>query len=165
MEDLFQEETEGPVAEKRGPEESQFTPEYLVFRLGSVQCAFPVIQIKEVSEGVAITPVPNVPPAIAGVINLRGSVLPVLDLKNLLALPSLQEGRQILILRREPSVGLLIGETVQIMPFIKTEIRPLSPQESEGYGHMVLSGVEVQGRSILLLDAESLMESKAIIPS
>ncbi|MBN8216883.1 MAG: purine-binding chemotaxis protein CheW, partial [Spirochaetes bacterium] len=55
--------------------------QYLSFLLGQEQYAFPVLGVREVLEVARITRVPKTPPFMVGVINLRGGVVPVVDLR------------------------------------------------------------------------------------
>src|SRR5436309_1181178 len=54
--------------------------QYLTFQLAGEEFAFGILRVKEILEYDTITRVPNVPVAVRGVINLRGSVVPVMDL-------------------------------------------------------------------------------------
>jgi purine-binding chemotaxis protein CheW len=61
--------------------------ELVVFRLEGREYAFPLEHVNEVLGMVALTPVPEAPPWLSGVINLRGQVVPVVDLRTRLGLP------------------------------------------------------------------------------
>jgi purine-binding chemotaxis protein CheW len=54
---------------------------YLTFTLGSETYALPVLKVREIIQLVPMTQVPGMPPHVMGVINLRGSVVPILDLR------------------------------------------------------------------------------------
>ncbi len=54
--------------------------QYLSFSLGGNDLAVSILQVKEILQYEAVTPVPSVPASIRSVINLRGAVVPVLDL-------------------------------------------------------------------------------------
>jgi purine-binding chemotaxis protein CheW len=54
---------------------------YLTFKLGEESYGFPVLGVREIIRLPPITPVPRMPPYIKGVINLRGKVIPILDLR------------------------------------------------------------------------------------
>lgn len=64
------------------------TKHYLTFKLGAENYAFDVTRVKEVLELVPITNVPKTPDFMLGVINLRGSVVPVIDLRLKFGMPS-----------------------------------------------------------------------------
>ena len=60
---------------------------YLTVRLADVQIALPVSSVKEILRSVELAPVPGAPPILEGALNLRGTLLPVIDLRRLLGLP------------------------------------------------------------------------------
>src|SRR5262245_38136438 len=62
--------------------------QYLSFHLTGEEFAFGILRVKEILEYDTLTRVPNAPSAVRGVINLRGSVVPVLDLALLFGLPA-----------------------------------------------------------------------------
>lgn len=74
------ETTEGPGG---GPQAS----EILVFEVAGVHYALPVGSVEEILRAVAIVPLPQAPPVIEGLIDVRGSVVPVLDLRSRFRLP------------------------------------------------------------------------------
>ncbi|MCP4448581.1 MAG: chemotaxis protein CheW [Myxococcales bacterium] len=59
----------------------------LTFFLGQEEFGFPILQVQEVRRFVEVTPVPNVEKYVRGIINLRGAVVPVIDLRRRLGLP------------------------------------------------------------------------------
>ena len=67
--------------------EANRSREVLVFELGGRRFALPAAGVRELLRAVTIFPVPSAPAAIEGVINLRGVVVPVVDLRDLLRLP------------------------------------------------------------------------------
>jgi purine-binding chemotaxis protein CheW len=62
--------------------------EYLTFTLGAELYALPISAVREVTEYIALTPVPGVPSSIRGVVNLRGTVVPVVDLSAKFGFPA-----------------------------------------------------------------------------
>ena len=64
------------------------TREVLVFEVEGQTYALPTTDVRELVRAVAITPLPNAPPAIEGVVNVRGRVLPVLDVRARFGLPA-----------------------------------------------------------------------------
>lgn len=59
----------------------------LTFDLGGIRCALPATDVREVVRAVSILPLPNAPDVVEGVINVRGTLVPVLDLRRRLDLP------------------------------------------------------------------------------
>ncbi|MFA7005416.1 MAG: chemotaxis protein CheW, partial [Verrucomicrobiia bacterium] len=66
---------------------SQRTGKHLVFRLAGEEYGFPVLKVQEIVQWTELTRVPRVPDFILGVINLRGKVVPVIDLHVRFGLP------------------------------------------------------------------------------
>jgi purine-binding chemotaxis protein CheW len=60
----------------------------LVFIVGGVRCALPLGDVREVVRAVAVTPLPTAPAIVEGVIDVRGRIVPVLDLRGRLGLPA-----------------------------------------------------------------------------
>ena len=65
---------------------------YLTFMLGSEHYSLPILKVREIMRLCPITPVPRMPVYIQGVINLRGKIVPVLDLRARFRLPPARRG-------------------------------------------------------------------------
>lgn len=66
------------------------TDQYLTFTLAEETFATEIVKVREVIDYVHVTRVPRMPPYLRGVINLRGSVVPVIDLRLVLGMPSIE---------------------------------------------------------------------------
>src|ERR1700694_3359288 len=64
------------------------TREILVFEVGGQRYGLPTVDVRELVRAVTITPLPNAPAVIEGVVNVRGRVLPVLDVRARFRLPA-----------------------------------------------------------------------------
>lgn len=89
------------------------TDELLVttLRLGDWLIGIPISSIREISRVGEMTPVPDAPAAVRGVINLRGDVVTVLDLRTLLGLDSVpltSESRWVIVDAAEERIGLIV---------------------------------------------------------
>jgi purine-binding chemotaxis protein CheW len=71
-----------------GPESAPRGTEVLVFEVAGQRYALPTRDVRELVRAVTITPLPDAPPVIEGVVNVRGRVLPVLDVRARFGLPS-----------------------------------------------------------------------------
>jgi purine-binding chemotaxis protein CheW len=89
---------------------------YLTFSLGAESFGLPVLNVREIIRLCPITPVPRMPEYIKGVINLRGTVIPVLDLRAKFQMPVTAYGERaciIVVQIRNPAGGsTLIGAIV-----------------------------------------------------
>lgn len=62
----------------------------LLVRLGDVQVGLPALAVREIVRAVAIAPLPGAPPIVEGVVNLRGRIVPVVDVRRRLGMPSVE---------------------------------------------------------------------------
>ncbi len=106
----------------------------LVCRVGAERYAFDLDLLREVRLPTGLTPVPCTPPFVAGVLNVRGEILTVLDLAALLDLPRRDapppSARAALVQLPEARVGLLVDEVLGVERIALDRLhRPLSGRE------------------------------------
>ena len=134
---------------------SQFV---LVFELDELQCAIDSTAVKEVVRAVAVRPMPGQSPFIAGVIDLRGSTVPVLDLRARFGRPSraLQLTDAFIVTGiRHRTVALWADRVVDVLPFDV----PLSAVR-DGFiaGTTSLAGVaRLDDRLVMIHDSEAFL--------
>jgi len=87
------------------------TDQYLTFTLGEETFAVEIVKVREVIDYVHVTSVPRMPTYLRGVINLRGSVVPVVDLRLVLGMPSIEKTVDTCVIIAEV---LFEGETVHL---------------------------------------------------
>ncbi len=125
----------------------------VLFRLGDVDYALPLDRVVEILRMVAITPVPESPRAVAGVIDLRGRVIPVLDLRRRLGMADRPYDLRTPILVAEHDgrvVGLVADEVVQMLPVPAEEID--GPETLGRPAPAVEAVARPGGRLVLVLD-------------
>jgi purine-binding chemotaxis protein CheW len=130
---------------------------FVVFTLGDSEYALPLDRILEVLRMVAVTPLPGAPASVAGVIDLRGRVIPVLDLRTRLDLPPLAHTLRtpILIARGgDRVVGLIADEVVEMLGVFEDDI---DGPETLGRTTAAIDAVaRADGRLIMILDLEAI---------
>ncbi len=134
--------------------------QWVVFQCADVHYALPSEQVRMIEMFAEITPVPNTPPAVAGVFNLRGDIVPVIDLRMRLGLPpgAYSVAARIIILQVEKRrIGMIVDSAREVLRFPAEQV--LSPPEMmHGLSGKYLTGVVVQSdRTILILDLESVL--------
>ena len=98
-----------------------------LFRLAGRRCAIAASAVVEILAAVATTPVPGQPDYVAGVINLRGTIVPVLDLRVRFGLPArpMQLADQLIVIRaRGRLLALWIDEVEAFAPSAANALRP-----------------------------------------
>ena len=106
------------------------TTQYLTFILDGEEFALDIAKVREVLDYTDITKVPRMPEFLRGVINLRGNVVPVVDLKMQLGMATTERGVNTCIIIADVNVG---GETVQMGALADSvqEVLELDPKHIE----------------------------------
>ena len=131
--------------------------QFLAFQLGESQCVFPVAAIQEILPTVALSRVPGQELPVEGMLNLRGTLLPVLDLRSCFGLaPAEWKGqtRIIVIKTQKLRVGVVVDGVEDVVEMEETETTPPAGGSSELVG-AVLS---LSGKALTLLRPERLAE-------
>jgi purine-binding chemotaxis protein CheW len=139
------------------------TLELLEFRLASERYAVETRFVSEVQPLRDLTPLPGTPPHVRGVVNLRGRILPVYDLKKFFALPEqgLTDLHRIVVLDGgDFEMGLLTDVVVGVRKLSPSELSPPLPTLS-AIGAEYLKGVS--GERLVVLDIERLLNDPRIV--
>jgi purine-binding chemotaxis protein CheW len=135
--------------------------EFLTFRLGAESYAVDILKVQEIRDIERVTRVPHVPPFLRGVINLRGAIVPVVDLGLMLGFPQpldLATASAIVINAGGRFTGLAVASVSDVMGFTDEEIRPAPELGAERAGVAAIAGIAVRdGTSLLILDVERLL--------
>jgi purine-binding chemotaxis protein CheW len=138
------------------------TREVLVFILGGDEYGVDILKVQEIRGYDKVTPIPAAPDYVKGVINLRGVIVPVIDLrvKFRLAQVKYDQFTVVVILRLATRViGVVVDGVSDVMALTASEVRP-APQLGTVVDASFISGVATQGeRMVLLLDIERLLST------
>jgi purine-binding chemotaxis protein CheW len=129
--------TERPAVQ--APAKSDTRPgKYLTFRLGREEFGVQVVHVREILGVQDITQVPGMPPHLKGVINLRGKIIPVVDLRLKFAFPDapFTQTTCIVVVQVEQSgdralIGLIVDSVCEVINFSAAEIED-APDFGEG---------------------------------
>ncbi|MHC1744372.1 MAG: chemotaxis protein CheW [Syntrophobacteraceae bacterium] len=137
------------------------TGKYLTFTLAGEAYGIRLVKIREIIEIHPITPVPNAPVSILGVINLRGKVIPVMDLKQRLGLAAQASGDRRCIIVVEVArpegallAGLLVDEVSEVLAIRGESIEDTPPTLSRFRTEFILGMAKIEDRVRLLLDTD-----------
>ncbi|PKL09010.1 MAG: chemotaxis protein CheW [Spirochaetae bacterium HGW-Spirochaetae-7] len=125
----------------------------------ALNCAF----VREACTLRNLTPLPCAPPFVLGIANVRGRIVPIVDLGNLLDLPASGLGKMssIIILQGKlVEFGILVDAILGVTRISGNEIRPLLSTMT-GIGRKRMLGILPKG--IVLLDAESIVNDKSLV--
>lgn len=132
------------------------------FSLGKEEYAIEITKVKEIILPKGITHVPQMPDYIEGLINLRGNVIPVVDLRKRFGLvcDTETEHTRIMVTRMESKiVGLIVDSVSQVMKIPNAQIQE-PPETIAGLARDYLMGIgKLDDRMIILLDIEKIMNA------
>ena len=140
--------------------------QYLTFLLGGEMFALPIHHIKEIIEYGSLTEVPMMPDFIRGVINLRGSVVPVIDLSARFCRSPTEVSRRTCIVIIEVAgaenetsqdVGVMVDSVCEVLEIPKSEIEP-PPAFGTAIRTDFISGMgKVGGKFVIILEANKVL--------
>ncbi|MGC2062653.1 MAG: chemotaxis protein CheW [Thermodesulfovibrionales bacterium] len=131
----------------------------VTFRLGSEEYAIDILKVQEINRMVDITSVPNSPSDVKGVINLRGKVIPVINLRKKFGLGSKDTDAQsrIMVVDVGITVGLIVDSVSEVLRLSSDTVEPPPPMTG-GIGSEFIRGVgKLQDRLLILLDIDKLL--------
>lgn len=142
-----------------GPETGM--AEFVSFHLGDECFAFPMERVQEIIRRPATVAVPMTPPALIGLSNLRGVVLPIVDLRTTLGLPTIpaDDASRVVVVHSGQAIGLVVDRVARVMTVPEERIEPTHTVE-QAIGGEDLTGVvrdEDSGDLIQLLDPVRLL--------
>jgi len=139
---------------------------YLTFTLGAEEYGLPVLKVREIIKVMDITQVPQVPDHVRGVINLRGKVIPVIDLRRKFGLPADEYTERTCIVVAEVEMpamkvmmGIVVDSVSEVLNVAASEI-----DETPDFGGQIttdylLGLAKVKGTVKILLDLDRVLGS------
>jgi purine-binding chemotaxis protein CheW len=138
--------------------------QYLAFTLAGETFAMDIRSIREVIQFGGITEVPLMPPFIRGVINLRGSVVPVIDLSVRFGRPGTAAAHRTCIVILElaqgedtAELGVLVDNVSEVLSIAESEIEPAPAFGSDLRSEFIAGVAKVGDRFVILLDVNRVL--------
>lgn len=128
---------------------------YLTFALAGEEYGVEILKVREIIGMMDITAVPKSPPHIQGVINLRGKVIPVVDLRTRFCLPPTEQTDEtciIVVCVGETEMGVVVDRVEEVLDILEENI-----EDSPSFGaavdtSFILGMGKTEGRVSILLD-------------
>ena len=131
----------------------QTTYELIIFQVGDILCGAEILQVQEINKHLDITPVHHAPPYVRGVLNLRGQIITIVDLREKFGFPAraFDEDMRIVIVRfNGENIGLLVDGIQDVLRAAVSDIEP-SPANVSGVSGAFFSGVYKMSRGLVAL--------------
>ncbi|WP_184197197.1 chemotaxis protein CheW [Chitinimonas taiwanensis] len=139
-------------------------PQYLTFRLGAEVYALEILHIKEIIEYGGLTEVPLMPRFLRGVINLRGAVVPVIDLAVRFGRPATEIGRRscIVIVEVEYAdgwhdLGVIVDAVDEVLELRPEDIEPAPAFGAQLRAEFIRGMGKLDGRFVIVLALEHVL--------
>lgn len=132
------------------------------FVVGKEEYAIDILTVQEIIRTMQITQVPDSPPDVEGVVNLRGQITPVVDLRQRFGLEKLdrgQDSRIVVVEVRGQILGFIVDRVKEVLRVDRSIVEP-APTLTTTAGSDYVRGVgKLQDRLLILLDVEKLFLS------
>ena len=143
---------------------------YLTFSLGAEEYGLPVLKVREIIKLMDITPVPQVPAHVRGVINLRGKVIPVIDLRAKFSLPAYDYDERSCIVvvdvalkQQRVMLGVVVDAVSEVLNITAAEIDPAPEFGDRVVTDYMLGLAKVKGTVKILLDLDCVLGAEGTI--
>ena len=134
----------------------------VIFRLAKEEYGLPITKVQEINRLVPITKLPQTPSFMEGIINLRGRIIPVIDLRKRFSLPAegqSEENRIIIVEVNGQTVGIIVDAVTEVVRLPGSSVEPPPPtfiidaQYIHGVG-------KLDDRLLILLDIDNILTSQ-----
>jgi len=131
------------------------------FRIGRETFGVPIAMVREIVRVPEITSVPNAPEYIEGVINLRGRIIPVVDLRKRFGekeITSTKKNRVVVVELEARLIGLLVNSASEVLRIPPSEIQAPQDVFQEGELNYITGVGKLKGRLVILLDLSRILQ-------
>ena len=146
-----------------GLQQGDVTDQYLSFLLGGEEYGVSILSVQEIRTGESLTPIPKTPDYIRGVMNLRGVIVPIVDLRSRFQITSDRpHDIEVVILLniqgpdRPRTIGAIVDDVIDVYSVPAEELKP-APDFGSAISTRFLRGIATMSdRILLMLDTERL---------
>ena len=153
--------------------DARVVTQYLGFRIAGEVYGVELLRVREIIPCGALTRLPGVPPCVRGVVNLRGRVLPVVDLAVRFGLPELTVSRRSCVVVFDvgavegvgtiTSIGVLVDAVTQVMELAADDVEPPPAFGTQASAEFVRGMAELEGKFALLLDVDRALDLRGVV--
>ena len=141
------------------------TSQYVEFGIAERRYAFPIALIREIVEPGGVTPLPHVQACVDGIRNLRGAIIPIIDLRTLMGLPRKSidvDSRTIVLQVGDRRMGCVVDNVSQVVRIADGDVGP-APDTITASAPYVIGFAKYHDRLLILLDVEELFHSRSLV--
>ncbi len=130
------------------------------FQLGNEEYGIDILKVQEINRIAKITKIPQSPDFMEGVINLRGNVIPIIDLRKRFHMPEREHDKQTRIVVGEiegRTVGLVVDAVSEVIRLPSNTIEPTPKIVSKGQADYITGVGKLENRLLMLLDIDKIL--------
>ena len=135
------------------------------FTLGEEEYGVDILQVNEIIRYMDNTKIPNSPMFVEGIINLRGKVIPIIDIRKRFNLPDLPHDnatRIIVVNINGKTVGIIVDSVSEVLRVPRNIIDP-APEVACGIDHEYIKGVgKLQDRLLIIIDLNRILSEEEV---
>ncbi len=127
--------------------------QFLTFNLGDELYGVDILRVQEIKGYTTVTKIPNTPPHIKGVLNLRGTIVPIIELRTKFGMPTIDYTAFtviIVVVVRDKVMGLVVDSVSDVLNIDKKDIQP-APQFGAKVDVSFLDGVGKSGDKLVAI--------------
>jgi purine-binding chemotaxis protein CheW len=140
--------------------------QYLTFTLGDEEYGVEILKVQEIKGYSTITPIPNTPPYVRGVMNLRGTIIPVVDLRSKFAMPETEYTRFtviIVVTIGTKVVGLVVDAVSDVLNVPRGDIQPTPDFGSQVDTRFIEGMAKAGDKLIVLLNIDKVLGAEELV--
>lgn len=141
--------------------------QYLTFMLAGEEYGVEILKVQEIKGWDKVTPIPNTPEHVLGVLNLRGAVVPIIDLRKRFSLDSIDYGPTTVVIvvkmlqdGQDRTVGLVVDAVADVYRLESSEIQPPPNMGGTIHTDFVRGLATVSEKMVILLEVDALIDFK-----
>jgi purine-binding chemotaxis protein CheW len=132
----------------------------LTFQLGEEEYGIEILRVQEIRGYAGVTPIPNTPAYIRGVMNLRGTVIPVVDLRTRFAMPNQEYTKFtviVVVTVLDKVIGLVVDAVSDVLDVLPSQVRERPDLGTRTDVRFIAGMATVGEKLVVLLDIERLL--------
>lgn len=148
-------------AEKHG--EIEEIIQLVSFKIGNEEFGVDILRVQEINRMMEITKVPNAPEFVDGVVNLRGRIIPVVDLRTRLSMPRVEHDSKTRIVVVElggKTVGFIVDEVSEVLRIPRSITEPPPEMVAGIEADYITAVAKLEDRLLILLELELVLSSE-----
>ena len=129
------------------------------FKIGEEEFGVDILKVQEINRMLQITKVPNAPSFVKGVVNLRGRIIPVVDLRSRLGMPSIEfnsKTRIVVVELENRTVGFIVDEVSEVLRIPRDITEPPPAMVASIDADYITAVGKLEDRLLILLDLDKI---------